>query len=63
MRAYDPKTTFVLSELRNYVRLLVTSIVILSFSLIGYFYWRDNLHYELQKLANYYHLATILHCA
>lgn len=53
---------FVLSGVRNYVRLLVAAMIILSSSLIGYFYWRDHLHSRLEEVANQYHLKTILYC-
>ena len=63
MRAYKPKSRFILSAVRNYIRLLVVTIVILSCSLIGYIYWHDYQHRKLDEVANHYHLETILYCA
>jgi diguanylate cyclase (GGDEF)-like protein/PAS domain S-box-containing protein len=62
VRGYNPQGKFALSSIRDYVRLLVASIVILSFSLIGYINWHDNLHRKLANVANHYHLETILYC-
>jgi len=61
--AYDPTSKFVLSAVRNYVHLLVATILILSLSLIGYLYWHGNLRYQLEEVSNRYHLETILYCA
>lgn len=63
MYATDPKSKFVLSAIRGYVRLLVVAIVILSCILLGYLSWHNNLHRNLEEFANHYHLETILYCA
>lgn len=63
MHATDPKSKFVLSAIRGYVRLLVVAIVILSCILLGYLSWHNNLHRNLEEFANHYHQETILYCA
>ncbi len=62
MRAYKTKSRFILAAVRNYIRLLVVTIVILSCSLIGYIYWQDYQHRKLDEVADHYHLETILYC-
>jgi len=57
----QPKNS--LSALRGYVHLLIASITLLSFALLGYLYWHNDQRHELESVANQYHLATILHCA
>jgi len=60
--AYHPQSKSKLSAVRDYVRLLVATILILSFSLITYLYWRDHLIDQMEEVANHYHLETILYC-
>jgi len=43
--------------------MLVATMLILSFSLIGYLYWHNSLRYQLEDVANHYHLKTILSCS
>jgi diguanylate cyclase (GGDEF)-like protein/PAS domain S-box-containing protein len=43
--------------------MLVATILILSFSLIGYLYWHNSQRYQLEDIANHYHLETILSCS
>jgi diguanylate cyclase (GGDEF)-like protein/PAS domain S-box-containing protein len=63
VRTYDSNSNSVLSAVRDYFKLLVATIVILSISLIGYLYWLNNLRHELETVANYYHLETMLYCS
>jgi diguanylate cyclase (GGDEF)-like protein/PAS domain S-box-containing protein len=57
----QPKNS--LAALRGHVHLLVATITILSFALLGYLYWQNDRRQELESVSNQYHLATILHCA
>jgi diguanylate cyclase (GGDEF)-like protein/PAS domain S-box-containing protein len=57
----QPKNS--LAALRGYVHLLIATITILSFVLVGYIYWHSDRRHELESVSNQYHLATILHCA
>ncbi len=52
-----------LSAVRNYIRLLVVTMVILSCFLIAYIYWHDRRHDALEEVADHYHLETMLYCA
>ena len=63
MRTYDSNSNSVLSTVRDYFKILVATIVILSITLIGYLYWLNNLRHELVTVANYYHLETMLYCS
>ena len=63
MHSYKTKANSGLSAIRDYVRLLVAAVLVLSLSLIGYIYWHDSQRYRLEKLANHYHLETILSCS
>ena len=63
MHAYNPKSSFILSAIRNYIRLLVVTMVILSCFLIGYIYWNNNQYIKLDEIADHYHLETMLYCA
>ena len=63
MHAYHPKSSFILSAVRKYIRLLVVTMVALSCFLIGYVYWHEKLHDELDEVADHYHLETMLYCA
>ena len=56
------KPRHLLSQVRDYFRLLIASIVVLSVFLIGYLYWFDHSRHELEEVANRYHLETILYC-
>gem|GEM_PF-1676257 len=62
MRAYDPDAKSVLPAIRHYFQLLVATVVILSLSFVGYFYWLNNLRLRLEVVANFYHLETMLYC-
>ena len=63
MNTYDSNSGSVLPAVRDYIKLLVVTVVILSISLIGYLYWLNNVRYRLESVANYYHLETILYCS
>ena len=62
MSADQPTSKSALAAVRGYIRLLVATILILSFSLIAYLSWRDHLSDQLEEVATYYHLETILYC-
>ena len=62
MRACGTNSSSVLPAVRYYFQLLVASVVLLSSSLIGYFYWFSNLQHKLDVVTNHYHLETILYC-
>ena len=63
MRAYDSNSKSVLPAIRHYFQVLVATVVILSLSFIGYFYWLNNLRLKLEVVANFYHLETMLYCS
>ena len=63
MRAYASNSNSVLPAIRHYFQVLVATVVILSLSFIGYFYWINNLRLKLEVVANLYHLETMLYCS
>lgn len=56
------QATCVRSNIQNYVYLLITTILIVSFSIGGYFLWQTRVYHKREEISNQFNLQTILHC-